>query len=146
MAFSTMREAISSIGSPQIHVAEADRRATHARIERLTRIGLAAEPRLEIEVLPDGVDGRPERRRRELDDGPADGMLDLPVLDEVRLPARILGVVALVVDVPFHEALHVYAELHFLEHLVDGVVLRLDERVRHPDDRFEVVVDRAGGA
>src|SRR3989442_7856095 len=142
MAFSTIRWAMSSIRSPQIHVAQADRRATHARIERLTRIGLAAESRLEIEILPDGVDGRPEGRGRELDDGPADGMLDLPVLDEVRLPARVFRVVALVVDVPFHEALHVHAELHILEQLVDGVVLRLDARVRHPDDRLDVVVDR----
>src|SRR6266571_8176490 len=142
MAFSTIREAMSSIESPQIHVAEADRRTTHARVERLTRIGLAAEPRLEIEVLPDGVDGRPEGRGRELDDGPADGMLDFPVLDEVRLAARVFRIEALVVDVPFHEALHVHAELHILEHLVDGVVLWLDKSVRHSDDRLDVVVDR----
>src|SRR5207247_7789783 len=120
MAFSTIREAISSIGSPQIHVAEADRRAAHARVERLPRIGFAAKSRLEIEVLAYGVDGRPEGRGRELNDGPADRMLDFPLLDEVRLAARILGVVALVVDVPFHEALHVHAEFPFLEHLVHG--------------------------
>src|SRR6266508_119851 len=146
MAFSTIREAMSSIGSPQIHVTEADRRAAHARVKRLSRIGLAAEPRLEVEVLPHGVDSGPESRRRELDDGPSDGMFDLPVLDEVRLPPRVFRIVTLVVDVPFHEALHVHAEFHFLEHLVEGVVLRLDERVCHPDDRLDVVIDRPGGA
>src|SRR5207247_9374500 len=105
MAFSTIREAMSSIGSPQIHVAEADRRATHARVERLSRSGLAAESRLEVEVLPHGVDGRPERGGRELDDGPADGVLDRPALDEGCLTARRFRIAARVCGVPSPDAL-----------------------------------------
>src|SRR5439155_1648435 len=60
------------------------------------------------------------------------------------LASRVLRVVPLVVDVPLHEGLHVDPELHVLEHLLKRVVLRLDERVRHADDRLDVVVDRAG--
>src|SRR5205807_4197214 len=103
-AFFTIREATSSIGSPQVHVPEANRRPPKARIERLTGVGLAAEPGLEVEVLSDRVDGRPESRRRELDDRVPHGMLHLAVFDEVGLATRILRVVALVVDVPLHEA------------------------------------------
>src|SRR6266581_9617899 len=115
IAFSTIREETSSMGSPQVHVPKADRRPAEARIERLSRVGLAAEARLEVEVFPDRIDRGPERRRRELDDRVPDRVLDLPILDEVRLAARVLRVVALVVDVPFHEALHVDAELHVLK-------------------------------
>src|SRR2546425_2002774 len=146
IAFSTIREETSSMESPQVHVPEADRRPAETRIERLSRVGFAAEARLEVEVLPDRVDRGPEGGRRELDDRVPDRVLDLPVLDEIRLPARVLRVVALVVDVPFHEALHVDAELHVLEELVHGVVFRLDERVGHPHDRLDVVVHRPCGA
>src|SRR3989441_3667934 len=142
IAFSTIREETSSIGSPQVHVPKADRRPAEARIERLSRIRLAAEARLEVEVFPDRVDRGPEGGRRELDDRVPDRVLDLPVLDEIRLAARVLRVVAFVVDVPLHEALHVDAELHALEELVHGVVFRLDERVGHPHDRLDVVVHR----
>src|SRR3989442_6555015 len=98
------------------------------RFDPLARYGLAENPRLEVEILPDRVDRGPEGRRRQLDDRVPDWVLDLPVLDEIRLTARVLRVVALVVDVPLHEALHVDAELHVLEELVHGVVFRLDER------------------
>src|SRR3989441_5747227 len=117
MAFSTIREDTSSIGSPQVHVPKSDRGPAEAGIERLARIGLAAEARLEVEVLPHRVDRGPESGRRELDDRVPNGVLDLSVLHEVRLPARILRVVPLVVDVPLHEALHVDAELHVLQEL-----------------------------
>src|SRR3989442_15203349 len=111
MAFSTIREDTSSIGSPQVHVPESDRGPPQARVERLARVGLAAEARLEVEGLPHRVDGGPEGGRRELDDRVPNGGLDLSVLHEVRVPARILRVVALVVDVPLHEALHLDSEL-----------------------------------
>src|SRR2546422_6564147 len=119
----------SSRKSPRVRVRGPDGGPAETRIERLSRVGFAAETRLEVEVLPDRVDRGPEGGRRELDDRVPDRVLDLPVLDEIRLPARVLRVVALVVDVPFHEALHVDAELHVLEELVHGVVFRLDERV-----------------
>src|SRR3989442_4927980 len=114
MAFSTIREDTSSIGSPQLPVPEGGRRPAEACVERLAGVELAAEARLEVEVLPDRVDGGPERGRRELDDRVPNGVLDFAVLDEVRLAARILRVVAFVVDVPLHEALHVDAELDVL--------------------------------
>src|SRR5438552_1583236 len=101
-----------------MHVAEADRRSPHARVERLPRIRLATEAGLEVEVLPDRIDGGPEGRRREFDDRVPPGVLPLPVLDDVRFASRIFRVVTLVVDVPFHEALHVDAELHVLEELL----------------------------
>src|SRR2546427_5816587 len=146
IAFSMIGEEGSPRGSPQVRVPRADRRPAEARVERLSGIGLAAETRLEVEVLPDRVDRGPEGRRRQLDDRVPDWVLDLPVLDEIRLTARVLRVVALVVDVPLHEALHVDAELHVLEELVHGVVFRLDERVGHPHDRLDVVVHRPRGA
>src|SRR2546430_12274532 len=98
-----MREDTSSIGSPEVHVPESDRGPAEACVERLARIGFAAEARLEVEVLPHRVDGGPERGRRELDDRVPNGVLDFSVLDEVRLAARILRVVALVVDVPLQD-------------------------------------------
>src|SRR5437867_7895048 len=104
IAFLTIREETSSIGSPQVHVPESDRGPAEACVERLTRVGFAAEARLEVEVLPHRVDGGPERGRRELDDRVPNGVLDFSVLDEVRLAPRVLRVVALVVDVPLHEA------------------------------------------
>src|SRR5438445_12885189 len=136
IAFSTIREETSSIGSPQVHVPEADRRPAEARVERLSRIGLAAETRLEVEILPDRVDRGPEGRRRQLDDRVPDWVLDLPVLDEIRLTARVLRVVALVVDVPLHEALHVDAELHVLEELVHGAVFVIAGRGGQPTARL----------
>src|SRR5439155_941692 len=81
IAFSTIREDTSSIGSPQVHVPKADRGAAHACVERLTRVGLAAEARLEVEVLADRVDRGPEGGRRQLDDRVPNGVLDLCVLD-----------------------------------------------------------------
>src|SRR3989442_848505 len=89
MAFSTIREDTFSIGLPQVHVPKSDRRPAQARVERLARVGLAAEARLEVEVLPHRVDGGPEGGRRELDDRVPHGVLDLSVLHEVRLPARM---------------------------------------------------------
>src|SRR5467141_5428086 len=118
MAFLTIRAATSSIESPQVDVPEADRRSAHARVERLPRIRLAAEAGLEVEVLPDRIDGGPEGGRRELDDRVPHGVLYLAVLDEVRFASRVFRVVTLVVDVPFHEALHVDAELHVLKELL----------------------------
>src|SRR2546425_677014 len=129
IAFSTIREETSSMGSPQVHVPEADRRPAEARVERLSRIGLAAETRLEVEILPDRVDRGPEGRRRQLDDRVPDWVLDLPVLDEIRLTARVLRVVALVVDVPLHEALHVDAELHVLRPHTHADPVWRDERL-----------------
>src|SRR5439155_25464570 len=52
----------------------------------------------------------------------------------------------LVVDVPLHETLHVHAEFHVLQELFDRMVLRLHERVRHPHDRLDVVVNRPSRA
>src|SRR5207245_8655070 len=129
IAFSTIREETSSMESPQVHVPEADRRPAETRIERLSRVGFAAETRLEVEVLPDRVDRGPEGGRRELDDRVPDRVLDLPVLDEIRLPARVLRVVALVVDVPCHQALHVDAELPVLDKRVHEVDYRHAHRV-----------------
>src|SRR5207245_9126201 len=99
MAFSTIREGTSSIGSPQVHIPKSDRGPAEACVERLARVGLAAEARLEVEVLPHRIDGGPEGRRRELDDRIPNGVLDLSVLDEVCLPARVLPVLPLVVVV-----------------------------------------------
>src|SRR5438132_12660736 len=106
------------MGSPQMHVAKADRRSTDARIERLPQIRLAAETCLEVEVLPDCIDGGPEGGRRQLDDRVPHRVLHLAGHDEVRFASRIFRVVSLVVYVPFPEALHVYAELHVLEELL----------------------------
>src|SRR6266581_9805707 len=90
IAFSTIREDTSSIGSPQIHVPKADRGPAQTGVERLSGIGLAAEARLEVEVLPDCVDRGPECGGRELDDRIPHGVLDLPVLDEIRFAACVL--------------------------------------------------------
>src|SRR5256712_7067155 len=102
MAFSTIREDTSSIGSPQIHVPKSDRRPAEACVERLAWVGLAAEARLEVEVLPHRIDGGPEGGRRELDDRIPNGGLDLPVLDEACLPARVLRVLPLALAVHLH--------------------------------------------
>src|SRR5438309_11331117 len=96
MAFSTIREDTSSIGSPQVHVPKSDRRPAQARVERLARVGLAAEARLEVEVLPHRVDGGPEGGRRELADRVPHRVLDLSVLLELRLPDLVLPVISLV--------------------------------------------------
>src|SRR5919197_421644 len=114
MAFSTIREAISSIRSPQRDVPEADGWTAHAGIERLAGVGLAAEAGLELQVLPHRVDRGPEGRGRQFDDRVPDRPFDLPVLDKVRLAARVLRIVPLVIDVPLHEGFHVHAELDVL--------------------------------
>src|SRR5438876_10640242 len=124
IAFLTIRGARSSTGSPQVHVPQPNRRPAEARVERLARVGFPTEAGLEVEVLPDRVDGRPESRRREFDDRVPHGMLDFPVLYEVGLAACVLRVVPFVIDVPLHEALHIDAELDVLQELVHGVVLR----------------------
>src|SRR5467141_3277098 len=115
MAFLTIREATSSIESPQVDVPEANRRSPHARVERLARVRLAAEAGLEVEVFPDRIDRGPEGRSREFDDRVPHRVLHLAVLDEVGFPSRVFRVVPFVVDVPLHEALHVDAELYVLK-------------------------------
>src|SRR2546423_15494759 len=99
------------MGPLQVPFPESERGPAEACVERLAGVGFAAEARLEVEVLPHRVDGGPERGRRELDDRVPNGVLDLSVLDEVRLAPRVLRVVALVVEVPLHEALPADAEL-----------------------------------
>src|SRR5205823_9117578 len=106
-----MRAAMSSMRSPQMHVPKPDRRSAQGSVEGLSRVRLAAEPGFEVQVLPHRIDGGPERRRGQFDNRIPHRMLDLTVLDEVCLAARVLRIVSLVVDVPLHEALHVDPEL-----------------------------------
>src|SRR2546422_10868404 len=96
MAFWTIGGARSPTGSPRVPVPQPDRRPAEARVERLARVGFPTEARLEVEVLPDRIDGRPEGRRREFDDRVPHGMLDFPVLHEVRFAAGVLRVVPFV--------------------------------------------------
>src|SRR3990170_4943657 len=69
------------MASPQVDVPQAHRGPAERGVEGLARVRLPAEPRVvDLEVLPHGVHGAPERRGRELDHGLPHGRGDLAVV------------------------------------------------------------------